>query len=423
MYGPPEYFERRRQVDSRPRPTPQPPRPSPAQVPPPSPFVPPSPPVTTTEPIKEKVVETSSPLPPSTAPSVVRPAPIQRRGKTNPKPKKEKRKKFSNSLFLHLVVYVATDSEFAISFAKDIAYSRPTIYENLLPALISSPALLSNYQVLDEKYSSLSFPMSILKNYESKPPFQVEETSFHNFLQNVFIKPQEDFISSHYLQQIEMEIHLPDLMKEIQIQIVAPNYLSKGLIEEELCHSPTFYMGGKGIRTSLHFDRSCGVDDPHFSIDQSIGKNNLFLQISGSRRFILFSPLYSNDLKPSIGTLWPHVSTSTTFLHSVYDLKSPVTGAPASEEEQKEFIRKSPFPWIANVWQYRQEIILHPGEALLIPAQWWHYTEVLEGGSAVNWWFHVDKNLEAKINQRIIQSSKGKDSDSHQKMNGKCIIN
>lgn len=49
--------------------------------------------------------------------------------------------------------------------------------------------------------------------------------------------------------------------------------------------------------------------------------------------------------------------------------------------------------------------MLEAGEALLIPAKWWHCTEIITSGTALNWWFLVDDELEGKIvaNTQIIE--------------------
>lgn len=72
---------------------------------------------------------------------------------------------------------------------------------------------------------------------------------------------------------------------------------------------------------------------------------------------------------------------------------------------QIQYIHSSPFPSLAKAWPHRVEVVLEAGEALLIPAKWWHCTEILTSGTALNWWFLVDEELEGKIvaNTQIIE--------------------
>jgi ribosomal protein L16 Arg81 hydroxylase len=118
------------------------------------------------------------------------------------------------------------------------------------------------------------------------------------------------------------------------------------------------------------------------------------------------------------GSPWPHISTSTVFLHGVYE-HCPID----DESKQMEYITQSSYPSLANAWPHRMEIVLKAGEALLIPARWWHMTEILEAGSAVNWWFHVDPAIESKINERLMKmSSKDASSETAPLKDDKCII-
>jgi hypothetical protein len=115
-------------------------------------------------------------------------------------------------------------------------------------------------------------------------------------------------------------------------------------------------------------------------IEEDEGKHNLFLQVTGSRVFVLFPPSDLSALLPTRGSYYGHISLSTTFLHSVREYSNDL-------EEQVKYILHSPFPTLAEPWRHRMEITLEAGDALFIPAKWWHYTYLTTPGMGLNWWF------------------------------------
>ena len=123
------------------------------------------------------------------------------------------------------------------------------------------------------------------------------------------------------------------------------------------------------IETKLHYERD---NDP--------GKHNLFVQLTGSRKFILFPPHVTNDMMPMDEIHLSHISQSMTFLHSI----------DGDMNEYDEDYYFSEYPSLKNVWKHRIEITLQGGDALLIPARWWHCTHVLTPSIALNWWFLND---------------------------------
>jgi hypothetical protein len=303
---------------------------------------------------------------------------------------------------------------FSLGFAKDVAHRHPTVYKNLGNALFQNVSLLSNYEELKTVFSSTEVKISILEDYCSKPPFTSETSTLKHFLENIF--SNENYSSIHYLQQVDMEQHLSELWKASGTASFAPHALCD-LISENACHSPTFYIGNKGVKTSLHYDFAGYPGRPNFQ-ENDPGKHNLFYQISGSRRFVLFPDHFTVDLQPMTGSPWPHISTSTVFLHGVYE-HCPID----DESKQMEYITQSSYPSLADAWPHRMEIVLKAGEALLIPARWWHMTEILEAGSAVNWWFHVDPAIESKINERLMKiSSRDPSSETAPLKTDNCMI-
>lgn len=159
-------------------------------------------------------------------------------------------------------------------------------------------------------------------------------------------------------------------------------------IRPEACHHPTLYINMTGgIKTSLHYDRSCTSFSATelertkgSTMKEDPGKHNLFVQLTGSRTFVLFPPSCTPDMIPFHERHINHISQSTTFLHSVSAHSSDLN-------EQLKFITESAFPSLVGPWQQRMEITLNAGDSLLIPARWWHYTHLHTPGIALNWWF------------------------------------
>ncbi len=104
-----------------------------------------------------------------------------------------------------------------------------------------------------------------------------------------------------------------------------------------------FFMGGKNIKVRLHFD---------------IDYNNVLLtQFYGRKQIILIEPKYSALLYKSPFNTYSNVNLDTPD----YDK----------------------FPGLDFVKGYK--FIQEPGDALFMPARWWHYNVYLEGGIAVSY--------------------------------------
>jgi hypothetical protein len=267
-----------------------------------------------------------------------------------------------------------------------------------------------------------------------------------------------------YLQQVNLSKYLPEMLRELRIPRRAPFLLSssKETLSENYCYEPTFFVGVKGVKTSLHYDLVGGIhprktkSTPHSSspqkntinrsplksfwekpvnheeqkerkkqeeiinVEEDPGKYNLFAQVSGKRKFILFSPEYYSDLLPDLGSSWPHVSRTTVFFHSV-GKHSSVLG------DQMDFIRRSEFPSLATPWFHRQEYILSHGDVFLIPPKWWYISEVLETGTALNWSFFTEREM-MKMNPKVpvrAEGQKKKKGVSHPKPHlkeEKCVL-
>jgi hypothetical protein len=370
-------------------------------------------------------------------------------------------------------------------FVRDVARRKPVVYQRIARRLIQNHELLSKFDRLIHDFGHSPIIVSLLHNFEAEPPFRKESTTLADYLSTIMSSPE--YASSHYLQQLNLDKYIPELITAAGISLKGPCVLSHYL-NEESCNGPTLFIGARGTRTCLQWTRTAesktssvslnndpfpsssgaisGQPHPHHntfsssfpiaslfsfpgststvpststhsSLSQSSfysssvynnnnnnqrndnnngrrpsfssqsqsqaqqkptpkkkdpGKHNLFLQLSGIRKFVLFPPECSEDLLPMKGSPWPNVSKTTTFVHIVNDFSS-------NFDLQMEFIRNSSFPSLAKAWPQRIEVFLQPGEALLIPATWWHCTQIIQSGTGINWWFLVNEELEEKIRQ------------------------
>jgi len=123
------------------------------------------------------------------------------------------------------------------------------------------------------------------------------------------------------------------------------------------------------IRTQLFIGPVGTLGAAHF--DQY---DNLFLQVRGRKRFLLFDP------RSGARGLY------TFPVHHPYDQRSRVD----LEAPDKEL-----FPKLADLYGCGVEAALRPGDALFIPSHWWHHVESTAGVTAagnewcvsVNFWF------------------------------------
>lgn len=141
----------------------------------------------------------------------------------------------------------------------------------------------------------------------------------------------------YYLPQTSILHELPELTDYIEV----PKYLSKKTV------FPNIWVGEANNITPLHFDLA----------------NNLYMQVFGTKKIILFSPydffyLYANSWKTKVA----HTSRIN-----------------ALQMDYQNFIksRKSK-PY---------EIILNPGDMLFMPAFWWHCVISLSITISINNWF------------------------------------
>lgn len=93
----------------------------------------------------------------------------------------------------------------------------------------------------------------------------------------------------YYLQQVDLTSQLKCFSETFEISHFAPaNLFMKDSVNITLSpnrFSPTLFVGRTGIRTSLHYDRGCEIEDDTSdnAADQYVdnGVWNLFFQLSG----------------------------------------------------------------------------------------------------------------------------------------------
>ncbi|WOJ92083.1 cupin-like domain-containing protein [Congregibacter variabilis] len=114
---------------------------------------------------------------------------------------------------------------------------------------------------------------------------------------------------------------------------------------------PTFWLGNRAIVA------------PHFDV-----KDNIACVVSGRRRFTLFPPEQIHNLY-----LGPILSAPGGVPISMVDIRNP-------DLER--------FPRYAQALESALQVELEPGDAIYIPAPWWHAVESLDSiNLLVNYWF------------------------------------
>lgn len=165
---------------------------------------------------------------------------------------------------------------------------------------------------------------------------------FRDFINHLTSNQSELADNFYYLQQQSIPRVFPELMEDI----VFPEYFpQKNYVE------PTIWIGGVANISPLHYD----------------AMDNLFVQISGNKRFRLFDPQQTSSLYPfPANSEIPHISQ--------INIDNPDLGK---------------FPNFTKAKYY--ECVLAPGEILFIPVFWWHqvYSIPAYNGNlniSVNFW-------------------------------------
>jgi hypothetical protein len=179
-----------------------------------------------------------------------------------------------------------------------------------------------------------------LERFESVPPFRKELSYFGEYISNVISSP--DYASQHYLQSVRIEKYLPNLMIEAGIEPDGPCALSNYL-KSEFCNGPTLFIGAKGTRTSLHYERThqqrhvsvaassrCRSDSKNDEKDSGNSSSSSRSSSFTSRSFLKFPTAFAGGSSTSsqISNNSTHSSTSSASFSS--RLPALFTGAPSS---------------------------------------------------------------------------------------------
>lgn len=135
-----------------------------------------------------------------------------------------------------------------------------------------------------------------------------------------------------YLAQHDLFAQIPELEADISVPLHAPSASHQVL--------KNIWMGAKGTRTPLHFDRY----------------RNFFVQVVGYKQIYLVDPLHSHHLASED----PKANTSNV----------PLDSLPLEE---------LPFPVL--------RVLLGPGDLLYIPPHWWHMVLGVTASISVSFWF------------------------------------
>ena len=154
-----------------------------------------------------------------------------------------------------------------------------------------------------------------------------------------------DFITEHvlqynpntgYLAQYDLFSQIPQLRQDI----MTPDYCAVSTSDVIV----NAWIGPEGTVSPLHYDRY----------------HNLFCQVKGVKRVVLFSPEDS---------LYPHSS------HLLYNTSQ-------IDLESVDYVQFPQFRgcvgWVCDV---------KPGQVLYIPPKWWHFVRALDVSFSVSFWW------------------------------------
>lgn len=185
---------------------------------------------------------------------------------------------------------------------------------------------------------------------EAAAAYDVEELSFAeaaDLITRVRPSPRR-----YYLMQQSIPREFPELAADLP----APEYACGARTH------PHLWFGSEGNLTPLHYDMA----------------NNLFAQLRGRKRFLLFHP----DDAPR---LYPRPADSRH--HNLSQL----------DTEQDNAAR---FPLLADAQPWTCEV--GPGDLLFLPAFWWHQVRSLEAGVSISiWWAPLPAQFLAPMARRM----------------------
>jgi hypothetical protein len=178
-------------------------------------------------------------------------------------------------------------------------------------------------------------------NYARSDSYKITQMEFKDYVEVCNGKNQNEN-TSYYMAQVDFNKYFTEIHQDVK----NPQFFTK---KPKVVYLFFGFSKKKSTSTTyLHFD------DVH----------NIFAQIRGRKKFILFPPKNYLSFYPPL----EDNRYSPTF--------SKVNPA---KEDLKSYPK---FPW-----QDKIEIILEPGEILYIPPLWWHHVTALEENISLTFWY------------------------------------
>jgi hypothetical protein len=176
-----------------------------------------------------------------------------------------------------------------------------------------------------------------------EPNYASERRSFRELARVLRAAVESNSPEIHYLQSLSVPDASPALAKELDLP-----FLPEGLNPDG---RPRLWVGRGGNRAALHYD----------------GYHNIACVVAGKKRFVVIPPEHLPDL----------------YLGSMSQTPG---GAPVS---MVDFRRPDleRFPRYARAMESAEVIDMEPGEALFLPAFWFHYVESTGLNILVNFWW------------------------------------
>eukprot|EP00808_Paulinella_micropora_P029913 g16238.t1 len=208
-----------------------------------------------------------------------------------------------------------------------------------------------------------------------RAPSQVEEqVDTEQFLQQVFFtkevpNPQNLSIPDEYWYFSAKLTDFPALLASVSpfksfVSPLLPTGYDSGFVR------PNLWISSSNVSARCHYD----------------AENNLFVQIRGRKRMILFPT-----------NVWPHLSS---FPHS----------HPVARHSRIDFRAASLLPAeflsLGAVLNQGWEVVLEPGDVLFLPSFWWHFVESLSPSISVNFYVPtLDKQAFIQVIQTVAHAT------------------
>lgn len=179
-------------------------------------------------------------------------------------------------------------------------------------------------------------------NYVTEDYYHTKKMAFSSYIEMIERKQKKDALE-YYLGEIDFEENFPELVKDINY----PQYFQRKPLL-------SFWFG-------FSQEISASVSHLHFDV-----VHNLFAQIRGRKKFLLYDPVNYLSFYPPLGEKSTHTN------HSKVNPLQP---------------NRQLFPNFP--WQEGKEVILNPGDLLYLPPFWWHYVTAIDENISLSFWYDV----------------------------------